>query len=33
VRYEEDLQWIETRIRQTLKLSPFQPELPISDKE
>jgi deoxyguanosine kinase len=33
VRYEEDLQWIETRIRQTLKLSPFQPELPISEKE
>jgi deoxyguanosine kinase len=33
VRCEEDLQWIETRIRQTLKLSPFQPELPISDKE
>ncbi|MCB9133853.1 MAG: deoxynucleoside kinase [Anaerolineales bacterium] len=27
VRNPEDLAWIEERIRQTLKLSPFQPEL------
>ena len=29
VRREEDLDWIETRIRQALHLAPFQPELPI----
>jgi deoxyguanosine kinase len=32
VRYEADLDWIETRIRQALQLAPFQPELPISNK-
>lgn len=31
VRREEDLVWIETRIRQALQLAPFQPELPITD--
>lgn len=30
VRNPEDLSWLENRIRQTLKLSPFQPELPLS---
>jgi deoxyguanosine kinase len=25
----EDLKWVENRIRQTLKLTPFQPELPL----
>lgn len=29
VRNPADLQWVENRIRQTLKLSPFQPELPL----
>lgn len=29
VRTEEDLMWIETRIRQALQMAPFQPELPI----
>jgi deoxyguanosine kinase len=29
VRNPEDFQWIEERIRQTLKLPPFQPELPF----
>lgn len=29
VRYVEDLQWVENRIRQALQLSPFQPELPM----
>lgn len=29
VRYPEDLRWVENRIRQTLQLSPFQPELPL----
>jgi deoxyguanosine kinase len=28
VRNEEDLAWIETRIRQALQMAPFQPELP-----
>ncbi len=32
VRYAEHLQWVENRIRQTLHLPPFQPELPLSDK-
>ncbi|MCE1255675.1 MAG: deoxynucleoside kinase [Anaerolineae bacterium] len=27
----DDLQWVENRIRQTLKLAPFQPELPLSN--
>lgn len=29
VRYSEDLRWIENRIRQTLQMPPFQPELPL----
>lgn len=29
VRYPEDLRWIENRIRQSLQMSPFQPELPL----
>lgn len=29
VRKEVDLDWIENRIRQALRLSPFQPELPL----
>jgi deoxyadenosine/deoxycytidine kinase len=29
VRNPTDLEWIENRIRQTLQLSPFQPELPL----
>ena len=29
VRQVEDLRWIEERIRQALKLSPYQPELPL----
>jgi len=29
VRRPEDLQWVENRIRQTLQLAPFQPELPL----
>lgn len=32
VRYAEHLQWVENRIRQTLHLPPFQPELPLSNK-
>ncbi len=32
VRYAEDLDYIEMRIRQSLQLAPFQPELPISDR-
>jgi deoxyguanosine kinase len=30
VEHPEDLQYIENRIRQTLHLQPFQPELPLS---
>lgn len=29
VRYPEDLEYIANRVRQTLKLHPFQPELPL----
>jgi deoxyguanosine kinase len=29
VRYPEHLQWVENRIRQSLKLHPYQPELPL----
>jgi deoxyguanosine kinase len=29
VHYEEDLRWVENRIRQALQLPPFQPELPL----
>jgi len=31
VKNEEDLHWIENRIRQRLQMPPFQPELPISE--
>ncbi len=31
VHQEEDLQWIDNRIRQKLLLPPFQPELPIEE--
>jgi deoxyguanosine kinase len=30
VRYPQDLEWIDMRIRQMLQMAPFQPELPIS---
>ncbi len=30
VRREEDLEWIEGRVRQSLRLSPYQSELPLS---
>lgn len=33
VRQPEDLKWIETRIRQALKLHPFQAELPLATLE
>lgn len=29
VRRPEDLKWVENRIRQALKMTPFQPELPL----
>jgi deoxyguanosine kinase len=29
VRNSDDLQWVENRIRQALKMAPFQPELPL----
>jgi deoxyguanosine kinase len=29
VRYTEDLRWVENRVRQSLQLVPFQPELPL----
>jgi deoxyguanosine kinase len=29
----EDLQWVDNRIRQTMHLPPFQPELPMTDKK
>lgn len=29
VRREEDLEWVAERIRQTLKMTPYQPELPF----
>ena len=28
-----DLEWVDNRIRQTLTLPPFQPELPLADKK
>jgi len=28
-----DLEWVDNRIRQTMRLPPFQPELPIADKK
>jgi deoxyguanosine kinase len=33
VKNEDDLDWIENRIRQRLHLPPFQPELPISEED
>jgi len=33
VHNEDDLQWIENRIRQRLHMPPFQPELPIIEKD
>ncbi len=33
VHSEDDLDWVENRIRQRLQLPPFQPELPISEEE
>ncbi len=33
VRYPEDLRWVENRIRQTLQLAPFQPELPLPNHD
>lgn len=33
VHSEDDLDWIENRIRQRLQLPPFQPELPISEED
>jgi deoxyguanosine kinase len=29
----EDLKWVENRIRQALKLTPFQPELPLEPRD
>ncbi len=29
----EDLKWVENRIRQALKLAPFQPELPLEPRD
>lgn len=29
VRHEEDLKWVENRIREAIKMSPYQPELPM----
>jgi hypothetical protein len=29
--YSEDLRWIENRIRQSLLMPPFQPELPMPE--
>jgi deoxyguanosine kinase len=33
LRHPEELKWVENRIRQALKLSPFQPELPLDLEE
>lgn len=33
VRSQEDLHWIENRIRQALQLTPFQPELPLASRQ
>ncbi len=33
LRHPEELKWVENRIRQALKLSPFQPELPLELEE
>ncbi len=32
VRHAEDLRWIENRIRQAVQLPPFQPELPMPNR-
>lgn len=32
VHRPEDLEWVDNRIRQTLHLPPFQPELPMAEK-
>jgi deoxyguanosine kinase len=32
VHKPEDLEWVDNRIRQTLHLPPFQPELPLAEK-
>jgi len=32
VHTPEDLEWVDNRIRQTLHLPPFQPELPLADR-
>ena len=32
VHKPEDLEWVDNRIRQTLHLPPFQPELPLTEK-
>jgi deoxyguanosine kinase len=32
VHKPDDLEWVDNRIRQTLHLPPFQPELPLADK-
>jgi len=32
VHSPEDLEWVDNRIRQTLHLPPFQPELPLADR-
>jgi deoxyguanosine kinase len=33
VRRTEDLEWVAERIRQTLKMTPYQPELPFLDRD
>jgi deoxyguanosine kinase len=33
VRRPEDLSWVEDRIRQALRMTPFQPELPLSTSQ
>jgi deoxyguanosine kinase len=33
VRYPEDLRWVENRIRQSMQLAPFQPELPLPNHD
>jgi deoxyguanosine kinase len=33
VHNPSDLEWVDNRIRQTLHLPPFQPELPLADKK
>ena len=33
VHNSADLEWVDNRIRQTLHLPPFQPELPMADKK